>query len=158
MDWCISSMRSGCCSLSFASTYSTVHPAVTHGSASLNLLQLCRGLEGLETHIQEMAIGLWMWVGARISDIREDTSMRAGPVGSWVGHWVVELSQAGLKGVEALGDDRGHWCGVGGGGSGGSRRGQVLALTVGMEVGKRRLRSLSRTLHPQEPRNPLQQN
>lgn len=71
---------------------------------------------------------------------------------------MVELSQAGLQGVEALGEDGGHWRGDGVGGCGGSRRGQGLALRVCLAVGKSRLRSLSWTLHSQEPRNPLQQN
>lgn len=71
---------------------------------------------------------------------------------------MVELSQAGLQGVEPLGVDGGCWRWDGGGGMGGGRRGHGLALRVYLAAGKRRLRSLSWTLHPQEPRNPLQQN
>lgn len=71
---------------------------------------------------------------------------------------MVELSQAGLQGVEALGEDGGHQGGDGGSGSGGGRRGQRLALTVRLAVGKSRFCPLTWTLHPQEPRDPLQQN
>lgn len=129
---------------------------MTCGSAPLNWLQLCSGLEGLEAHVKQMTVGLWMLIGTGISvaGIRQDNSLRVGPVGLWV----VELSQAGLQGVEALGEDGRHWRGDGGGGSGGGRRGQCLALRVCLAVGKARLRSISWTLHPQEPRNPLQQN
>ncbi len=87
--------------------------------------------------------------------IREDKSLSIGSVGQLM----VELCQASLQGVEALGEDGGHRRGDGGVGSGGGgRRGQGLALRVSLAAGKSQLCSLSWTLHPQKPRDPLQQN
>lgn len=102
-----------------------------------------------------MTVGLRMWVEAEISvaGIREDNGLRVGPC-----LWMAELGQAGLQGGEALGDGGGDWGGGGSGGSGGSRGGQAPALSVCLAVGKDGVLSLSRSLHPQEPRNPLEQN
>lgn len=72
---------------------------------------------------------------------------------------MVELGEAGLQGAEALREDGGHWGRDGGGGSGGGgRRGQGLALRVCLAVGESWAHSLTWTLHPKKPRNPLQQN
>lgn len=133
---------------------------MTGGSASLEWFQLCCGLEGLESHVRQMTIRLELWVGAGISvcGIREDNSLRVWPVRQWVWQREVELCQAGLKGVQALWEDGGHWGGDGGGGSGRGWRGQGFALRVGLTVGKTRLHALPWTLHPQKPGNPLQQN
>lgn len=144
-------------SFSFSSsTQSAVNSPVTRGSAPLNWLQLCGGLEGLEAHVKQMTIRLWVLIGAGVSlvGIREDKSLCVGPVGQLV----VELCQAGLQGVEALREDGGHWRGDGGGGGGGGRGGQSLALRVCLAVGQSQLLSFSWTFHPQEPRNPLQQD
>lgn len=71
---------------------------------------------------------------------------------------MVELRQAGLQGVEALGHDGRHRGGYGAGGSCGGRGGEGLALRVHLAVEKSRVPSLTWALHPQKPRNPLQQN
>lgn len=100
-----------------------------------------------------------MWVGISEAGIREHNSLGTWPVWQRVGQRVVKLSQAGLQGVEALGEDRRQRCVDGGGGCcGGGGRGQGFALAVGLAVGKGRFCSLSWTLHPQEPGDPLQQN
>lgn len=109
MDWCVCRLTPRSCDPFSIST--TEAPAASPVSSGLlSWFQFCSGLEGLETHVGQMAVWLGMLIGAGVS------SSLGAALERW---WVVELSQAGLQGAEALGHDGRHRGGYGGGGSGG---------------------------------------
>lgn len=106
MDGCSSRCSSNCCRRRLF-----LHSPTAGGPASLMWLQLLSGLEGMEDHVSQVTVGLWMWTGDWIfvAEIGRDSSLSVEPVG--LCERVTQLSQAGLQGDQARGEVGGHWRG-----------------------------------------------